>query len=158
MPNRDLTMVRSLVDDLEIIAQSDYRIIGYSKKHDLVYHEWLESSLEIDDDTFRSECLYVFQLIEEIRPGLFLANDKKRKAIISIELQEFLVVNFQPLYAHPRFKKLALVSNEGLSMQGQIESTMEDVDKSTISNTAEFAFFIDVTQAIEWLGIKNNYP
>lgn len=153
MPNRDLATVKSLIDDLVIISQSEYRVIGRSIKQDLVYHEWLESSLEIDDDIFRSECLLVFKILEEYRPAFFLANDKKRKAIISTEIQEFLVVNFQPLYAHPKMKKVALISNEELSIQGQVENTMEDIDKGTVDNSAEFAFFFDVTQAITWLGI-----
>jgi hypothetical protein len=50
-------------------------------------------------------------------------------------------------------RKVALVSNEELSIQGQAESTMEDIDRNTIGNTAEFAFFIDVEQAVKWFGI-----
>ncbi len=152
-PTRDLALVSSLIDDLEIISESEYGVVGYSKEHDLMYHEWLESSLEIDDDVFRSECLHLFKILEEYRPTLFLVNDKKRKTSISEETQEFLVVNFQPLYAHPKMRKVALVSNEELSIQGQAESTMEDIDKNTSSNTAEFTFFIDVAQAVKWFGI-----
>lgn len=153
MSNRDFVTISSLIDDLKIISESDYRIIGYSSKYDLLYHEWLESSLDIDDDIFRSESLLLFEIIEHYRPTYFLVNDKKRKVSISEETQEFLVVNFQPLYSHPKMRKVALISNEELSIQGQAESTMEDIDKGTISNTAQFAFFIDVTQAIDWLEI-----
>jgi hypothetical protein len=153
MPSRDFVTVSSLIDDLEVISESDFRIIAHSQKHDLLYHEWLESSLDIDDDIFRSESLYLFKIVEQYLPTFFLVNDKKRKTSISEETQEFLVVNFQPLYAHPKMRKVALISNEELSIQGQAESTMEDVDKGSISNTTEFAFFIDVSQGIEWLGI-----
>lgn len=157
MTGRDFKIVSDLIDDLEIIQESEFRVIGYSKKHNLIYHEWLESSLEIDDDIFRSESLNLFKVVEKYRPVLFLVNDKKRKTSISKDTQEFLVVNFQPLYAHPKMRKVALVSNEELSIQGQAESTMEEIEKETISDTAQFSFFMDITQAVDWLGIDKKY-
>lgn len=153
MKNRDFTIVSSLINDIQIVHQSDYGVIGYSPKHEIIYHEWFEDAMEIDDETFKLHSLNLFNILEKYRPVFFLVNDKKRKLSISSEINEFLVMNFQPIYAHPKMKKVALISNEKLSIQGQAENAMEDVDKSTISNTSQFAFFIDVTQAVEWLGL-----
>src|SRR5687767_4132120 len=134
----DLDKLKAFIPDLNVILETDYRIIAYSEKKSLVYHEWRETSLEIDDDTFKSEALDLFSLMEKLQPQYLLPNDKKRKTSISPELNEFLVVNFQPFYA--RMKKVALVSNEKLSIQGQAETTMEDVQKETAEGMAEFNF------------------
>jgi hypothetical protein len=145
----DLNQMKKLVSDIQVISESDYRLIAYSKKESLVYHEWLETSLEIDDDTFKSEALELFAILEELKPDYLLPNDKKRKTSISDEINEFLVVNFQPFYA--KMKKVALVRNEKLSIQGQPELTMEDVQKATPGGMAEFCFFDNVESAVKWM-------
>jgi len=155
METSDYMLVKSLVPEIRIINETEFRLIGYTKEHALLYHEWHAHSEEIDDEIFKSHSLELFQVLEKLRPTYFLVNDKKRKLSISTEINEFLVVNFQPIYSHPTMKKVALVSNELLSIQGQAESTMEDIDKAAKSKGAEFNFFVDVTQAMQWLGITN---
>ena len=145
----DFTLLKTLIPDSEIIFETDYRIIAYSKKRSLIYHEWLETSLEIDDETFKSEALELFAIMTRLQPDYLLPNDKKRKTSISDEINEFLVVNFQPFYA--KMKKVALVSNEMLSIQSQAEVTMEDVQKATPDAMADFSFFDNVESAIKWM-------
>jgi hypothetical protein len=151
MEINDFSQLRSLVPKMKIISESEYRLIGFSEEQSLVYHEWLDDSQDIDDDAFKSETLELFRVLERLRPAYFIVNDKKRKTSISSEINEFLVVNFQPIYSH--MKKVALVSNEKLSIQSQAESTMEDVKNVSESTGAEFNFFIDVRQAVDWIGL-----
>lgn len=145
----DLNQLKKLIPDIHVISESDYRLVAYSEKKSMVYHEWLETSLEIDDDTFRSEALELFEIMTKLKPDYLLPNDKKRKLSISDEINEFLVVNFQPFYA--KMKKVALVRNEMLSIQGQPEVTMEDVQKATPGGMAEFSFFDNVESAVKWM-------
>jgi len=151
----DTNILKSLIPDADIVMETDYRIIVYSKSCSLVYHEWKETSLDIDDDTFKSEALDLFKMMEKLKPDYLLPNDKKRKTSISPEINEFLVVNFQPFYA--KMKKVALVNNEMLSIQGQAEHTMEDVEKATPDGMAQFNFFDSVEQAIKWMFPEINY-
>jgi len=150
METSDFLILKSLVPDIKIVSQSEFRIIAYSEKHSLLYHEWLDT-FEIDDDTFKSEGLELFHLIEQLRPACLVPNDKKRKTSISDEINEFLVVNFQPFYSHPSMKKVALVNNEMLSTQGQAETVMEDVKQVSPAEGAQFNFFNGVEQAIKWV-------
>ncbi len=154
MDTTDFIQLQKIIPEVKIIIQSNYRFIAYSSNESLLYHEWLEEGTDIDDDIFRSESLLLFEVLQKYRPTFFLVNDKKRKLSISKEINEFLVVNFQPIYAHSSMKKVALISNEMLSIQSQAESTMEDVNNSKVPSEAVFNFFIDITQAIEWLREK----
>ncbi len=154
METSDFSVVLQLVPDMKIISRSEHRIVGFSEKHSLLYHEWLESSLDIDDEIFKSQGLEFFEVLEQLRPAYLIANDKKRKLSISSEINEFLVVNFQPIFSHPSMKKVGLVSNEMLSIQGQAESTMEEIKNSSAPKGATSNFFIDVSQAVEWLELK----
>ena len=148
----DFLTITSLIPDLKIISRSEYRVMAFSGRYRLLYHEWFETSLDVDDDVFRSETLELFKALELERPVYFVVNDKKRKTSISDDINEFLVVNFQPIFSHPTMKKVALISNEKLSIQGQAESTMEEVkNMAPPAVGAEFQFFIDVTQAVAWL-------
>ncbi len=153
MRMQDFSLISSTIPDMKIVSESEYRLIAYSEKHGLEYHEWHPDSSEIDDDTFKAETFELMKIIERLRPVYIIANDKKRKISISEEINDFLVGNFQALHSRLALKKVAVISNEQLSIQGQAESTLEELKKDSPDN-AEFRFFIDVGQALDWLGLE----
>lgn len=152
-PTNDFLTLQSLVSDIEVISESEFRQIGFSKEYSLLYHEWFDDSEDIDEAIFMGESAELFEVLRKLRPRYFIPNDRKRKVSLSEDLNDYLVGNFQPIYAHPTMKKVALVNNERLSIQGQAENTMEEVKQSSSASGAEFMFFNDLHQAVKWLGL-----
>ncbi len=152
MSNRELVIGFQKIPDLTIVLQSEYRILAHSVNNSMVYHLWLPDAPEMDEDIFKEEVLEVINQIKIIRPSFFLANDKFREIRITEELNEFLLVNFFPIYGHPTVKKVGMIRSSSLSFQSELETAMEELSSTVSESDRTFRFFDDVEPAIEWLG------
>lgn len=151
MSNRELVIGFQKIPDLTIVLQSEYRILAHSVNNSMVYHLWLPDAPEMDEDIFKEEVLEVINQIKIIRPSFFLANDKFREIRITEELNEFLLVNFFPIYGHPTVKKVGMIRSSSLSFQSELETAMEELSSTVSESDRTFRFFDDVEPAIEWL-------
>lgn len=151
MNKRDLDYIFQTIPDLTNVLKSEYRLLAYSEKDSLIYHLWLPDAPEMDEDIFKTEILEVIEQIKKIRPSFFLANDKYREIHISAELNEFLLVNFFPIYGHASVNKVGMIRSSSLSFQSELETTMEELSSSVSESERTFRFFDDVEPAIEWL-------
>lgn len=151
MSQRELDYIFQKIPDLKEVLRSEYRILCHSEKYSMIYHFWLPDSPEMDDEIFRLEILEVIKALEAIRPSYFLANDRFREIKISEDLNEFLLGNFFPIYGHSSVKKVAMVRSGLLSMQAELETTMEQLNSSVPEQDRTFNFFDDVNPALEWL-------
>ena len=151
MSNRELSIGVQKIPDLTIVLQSEYRILAHSVENSMVYHLWLPDAPEMDEDIFKEEVLEVINQIKIIRPSFFLANDKFREIRITEELNEFLLVNFFPIYGHPTVKKVGMIRSSSLSFQSELETAMEELSSTVSESDRTFRFFDDVQPAIDWL-------
>lgn len=151
MSNRELSIGVQKIPDLTIVLQSEYRILAHSVENSMVYHLWLPDGAEMDEDIFKEEVLEVINEIKILRPAYFLANDKFREIRITEELNEFLLVNFFPIYGHPNVKKVGMIRSSSLSFQSELETAMEELSSSVSEADRTFRFFDDVQPAIDWL-------
>jgi hypothetical protein len=105
----------------------------------------------MDENIFKEEVLEVINEVKVLRPSYFLANDKFREIRITEELNEFLLVNFFPIYGHPTVKKVGMIRSSSLSFQSELETAMEELSSSVSEADRTFRFFDDVQPAIDWL-------
>lgn len=153
MNTTDFLQLQAHVPDIKIILETKLRLLAYSEKHSLFYHEWHPDSDEMDEEIYKSETFILFEVLDEYRPTYMIVNDRKRKLKISPELKEFLVENTKTLQALASVKNVAIINNELLSNQGQAESTMDEVKDKSMPNGSQLRYFIDVNLAVRWLGI-----
>jgi len=142
--------VKSKFPDVNIVLESEFRMVAYSTQHSLLYHEWLIGNDELDEDTFKSEILLAISSVEEFRPAYFIVNDKNRQIRFTTELNEFLMVNFMPVYSHSSVKKVLILRSDFLTVQSELEIMMEEISKG--DNKSPFKFYDHISQVLDVLG------
>lgn len=130
------------------LHESTYLQVCLQPAHATMCIRWQAATRQMEDDTFRQECLKTVELVEGYRPSRLIVNMQEMFMIIVPDTQVWVAEQVAARYKQAGVQKLAVVLTKDLFVQVSIEQAAEEARVHEVFQTR---FFYNEKSAFEWL-------
>lgn len=130
------------------IYKSKFLEISFSENKNLLYFTWLDTTVEMNEEDYKSEMLNYLEELKKYAPSILLVDDRQMQFVISVELQEWIGANIFSVGIEVGLKAFAVVMNEDIITQLSTQLSAEENPEPEILKSA---FFDNLEDAEQWL-------
>ncbi|OJJ17748.1 hypothetical protein BKI52_28200 [marine bacterium AO1-C] len=129
------------------IYESKYQRIFLDQSNAIMHNEWMEDSIQMDEEDFKSELLHLVRCVAENPVERQLIDTLNFRFIVSPQLQAWTDVEVTKKNKMNGVKKVALIMPQEYITQLSVQQALSEKEAKSLDTR----FFSDMEEAKGWL-------
>jgi len=129
------------------IYESQYQRIFLDQPNGIMHNEWMDESIQMDEEEFKSELKHLVRFIAEHPVERQLIDTLNFRFIVSPQLQAWTDEEVTKTNKMNGIKKVALIASQEFVAQLSVQQTLGEEEARTLDTR----FFSDIQEAKGWL-------
>lgn len=131
------------------LHKSEYHQLDFDNDKKMMIGVWTEKTEDMSVDELKSEILKICDHIIETKPKYFLADDRLRKNLFTVQDQEWIAQTFGKAFVQAGLNRVAVMPPEEMVAQLSTEQTADELKQKKLP--VDIKFCTDKEKALGWL-------